>query len=554
MVIETTDPSGSLDVAREELGDVSEISKATIREHILKAIDTLQADTYIFDENLKKELFLELRRFYRFNDYKLAWSDLDAPSTEAKILLNELSSADEHGLNPELYNIETILELEDEAYNFSHEVNLADVMHLDFMMSAAYITYTWHLYNGRMNPKDLSNKWVSTRKKLELAHYLAGKSVRSGIELVEPQSLAYSELVKKLDVLISIANEGGWEPLPDSVELRPGDYNELVTYVRERLVLSSDFTRGLKQQEYNPVYDEALSTAVRKFQKRHGLDANGVINKQTIEELNIPIETRIEQIKINLERLRWMPRNIPDEYLLVNIPEFSLKLMKKEKEIQSMRAIVGNTESPTPVLNAKVEVITFSPTWFVSDQDFNRIALPRVKENPDYLRQTGYTLYARNDKDGANPIDIESVKWNSLKAINSKYRVAHTPGPNDKMKGQIKFVMPNQEDLFISDASTTSLFDFSFRAFNNSSISIEQPALLAKYLIDQRKWSIDLINEKMHQPKPENVTITSYPIYVVYLTTWVDKYGVLNFRKDLYGYDATQRDFLHKDEIDLVDE
>ncbi len=543
VILETSDNDyGS---TSETLGDSKGIPKELIQQYLVTSIDTIKADNYIHDTHFKKELFNELKEFYRFNSHELVWSTLSAPTSDARTLLNELALSEEHGLFPEDYRVDLLVDQMNEVYDYSSELNISEVIHLDILLSAAYLTYAWHLYNGQINTKELGEYWHAHKKQTELAPYLAGKSFRDGIRMVEPASEAYGNLRKKLATYLSIADEGGWPVLPDSMRVYPGEYHEMIFVLQDRLFYSNDYNKGLTGPASGSTYDETLQEAVRSFQRRHGIAADGRLSKETIAALNVPIEKRIDQIKINLERMRWMPREANNKYLLVNIPDFSLKIYRKEKELETMKVIVGRDANPTPVISDQVEYITFSPTWSVSDNLFNRNVLPKVKEDPEYLNKLGYRLYARSDVKGENPLDIRTIQWHSIKIINHDYRVVHPPGPNDKMTGQVKFAMPNSEDLFLCDGSSSALFDFSFRAFNFSSISVEKPELLAKYLLNDRKWDVRRIKESMTSRTPTSVMLKEkIPVHVTYFTSWVDKDGVIQFRDDLYGYDARQAELM----------
>lgn len=533
----------------EKLGDSKSIPAELIQQYLVTSIDTIKAGNYIHDVHFKKELFKELKQFYRFNHYKLAWSALNAPNSDAKLLLNELSLSEEHGLFPSDYKVAELVDRVNEVYDHSSEVEIVEVIHLDILLSAAYLTYAWHLYHGQVNTRDLGEYWHAHKKRIELSTYLAGKSFKEGIEMVAPSSQAYANLRKKLATYLSIADEGGWPLVPDTLNLYPGEYHEMVYLLQERLSYSNDYKKSLGPGQSSSTYDAPLQEAVKFFQKRHGITPDGILNKETITALNVPIEKRIDQVMINLERMRWMPQTLGGKYLMVNIPDFTLKLYKKEKELETMKVIVGKKANPTPVLNDQVEYITFSPTWSVSDNMFNRNVLPKVKKDPEYLNKLGYRLYARSDVQGENPLDIRTIQWKNIEIINHDFRVVHHPGPNDKMRGQVKFAMPNSENLFLCDGSTSSLFDFSFRAFNYSSISVEKPGLLAKYLLDDRKWDIRRIKESMSYAAPTSVMLKQkIPVYITYLTAWVDNEGVIQFRQDVYDYDTKQAELMRLEE------
>ncbi|TRX55955.1 L,D-transpeptidase family protein [Fulvivirga sp. M361] len=549
VIVQTGNDSSAIEENVESLGEVNEVPKELVQQYMLASIDTIDSRRYIRDPHFHRILFKELKTYYRLNDYNLVWSTLSSPTNEAKTLLNQLALCEEHGLFSENYQLDELVNLISEVYIYSSEVNVSQVIHLDIMLSAAYITYAWHLYNGQIEASDLGEYWHSSRKHTELSLYLADKGFKEGVRLIIPKRQAYDNLRKKLAIYLSIEEEGGWPLIPDSVRMYPGESHELIYLLRERLFYTNDYKKGLAKTSTEYVYGPELQNAVSTFQKRHGLAPDGLLNKETIAAMNVSVEERVDQIKINLERFRWLPDDLGDLHLLVNIPEFMVKIYKKEKLMDALKVIVGKADHQTPILHDQVEYITFSPSWSVPDQAFNRKILPKVKENPEYLDKIGYRLYARSDVKGERPLDIRSIQWKDLKIINNDYRAVHPPGPNDNIHGQIKFAMPNSEDLFLCDASTTSLFDFSFRAFNYSSISVEKPELLAKYLLNDRKWDVRRIKASMSQHTPESTILKEKtPVHVVYFTAWVDDEGVMQFRDDIYGYDIRQAELMQLEE------
>ena len=522
-------------------GEFSDLEGSSISEILRNSLDTLTAEDYISDENSKDALFKELKRFYRFSSYNLRWCTGDGTSEETRDLLNVLSLANDHGLDPDSYRIDHLVDLIDSVYTYNFNAKAEDVVKLDIALTASYLSYSWHLYNGMVNPEQIEKGWRKANENTEIAQYLAGKTLQQSLEMIEPDNSEYNQLRQKLETYISIANEGGWPMLSDTISLRPGDYDESVYDLRDRLSYSGDLKSGLSRVRGSAVYDDKLVEAVKSFQKRHGLKDDGLVNKETIEALNVPVEYRVAQIKINLERLRWMPRQMEDKYLIVDVPEFKLKIFRKNKITDEMRVIVGRLNNATPMINSRIEYLIMSPTWTVPNQVFNKDLLPRVKEDPDFLEKSGYKLYASADGINETLIDSHSLKWDEMKVIQNTYKVIHTPAPSDNKKGGIKFVIPNGENLYLCDAPTPALFDFSFRTFNYTSISVEEPKKLARYIINEKGWDLESIEESMTLEEPIKVVPQNQlPIFVTYMTSVVNENGNVIFCKDVYENDAKQ--------------
>ncbi|MEM8568272.1 MAG: L,D-transpeptidase family protein, partial [Bacteroidota bacterium] len=526
------------------LGIAKDLPEELVQQYVLAYVDTIESpksSDQVNSRNLEKEI----KDLYRYNNYSLLWTTLTAPNPDAKELLNALSESFEHGLNPDHYLTDSLLSRFDETYSYSQEIDILDLIKLDVRLSSAYMAYVNDLHYGHIDPSLLGEYWQLAKRKTELSPYLAGKSFKEGIKMVTPRTKAYLALQKELENYIALQELGGWSNIPDTMRVTFGSSHEAIYLLRDRLYYTGDYNKGLGYSSRELTFDKDLKKALSDFQSRHGLKPDGLLNIETIAALNIPIEDRIDQIKINLERLKWIPEYEDDRIIEVNIPDFKLTLYKKSKVVKSFKAILGKTSSPTPVLESKIEYITFSPSWFVTDVNFNRHVLPKLKKNPEYLDMLGYKLYARNDLKGEKPIDAKSVEWREIDVINSKFRALHSPNAEDNMHGKIKFGMPNKEGLFICDAANPTLFDFSFRAFNFSSISVENPELLAKYLLDDNDWSVMAIQDHMKSSKPESVTLDKgIDVNVIYLTAWVNEDGFLQFRDDVYGYDKAHAKLL----------
>ncbi len=523
------------------LGKADEIEKDDVQKLITHWLDTINMDNYVSQQMLREPIYNELKRFYKFNLYQLAWSDKDSPNSQSKALLNELAEARDHGLNPDDYGLRSLVYQTQQVYSRRRQVNLLEVIQLDMNMSLAYLTYTQHIFNGRISPTDLGGQWQNENKNSELAAYLSGKDVSQVLSMIEPEIEGYSELREQLANYRSIAERGGWATLPESIELKEGDSGQEVYELRRRLSRTGDMTRSLSKESGNSSYfDAALSAALINFQKRHGLDPSGELNGETILELNRPVEERIEQIKVNLERLRWMPRKLESDRIMVNVPAYSLELYNSGRVVQRSRVLVGKEFSPTPIFNADVEYVLFSPSWNIPGPLFYRELLPKAKEDPSFLEKNGYILYATVYDIGKEPLDPNRIDWSTFSEDYPHFKAIQQPGPGSEL-GKIKFVFPNEFNIFLSDASAEENFDKTQRALNYRCISIENAIPLAETLLNDRKWREKEIMESMESESPVKAVLKNkVPIYITYRTAWVDENGILNFRRDVYGYDAAQ--------------
>lgn len=546
MVIENPGDELSINADAESvvLGKSTEVESDEVSRYIHAWLDTIRIETVVTDFRLQKPVYDELKRFYNFNRYQLAWSDLDAPNSESKVLLNELAEAGDHGLNPDDYRLRKLVYDMQQVYSRRNRINLLEVIRLDMDLTLSYLLYTQHLFNGRINPEDLGGTWHNEYKHQELAQYMSGKGVREVLAMVEPDVPEYKQLREELATYRSISENGGWPTLPSNTVLKQGDEGEDVYTLRRRLDRTGDMKRSLGKSSGNSYYfGEELAEAVRTFQRRHGLKPDGIVNLETVRELNRPVNERIEQIKVNLERIRWMPRDLGDEYLLINVPGFELSLINGGRIQEKMKVIVGNTFSATPIVHADLSYIMFSPSWNVPGPVFIRQLIPEVKKDPDFLEKNGYVLYATVSDVGKKPMDPDGVNWETFNEDYPHFKVVQKPGPGNE-QGRIKFVMPNNYNIFLSDAASAGMFDETTRAFNYRCISVERPVMLAETLLNNRKWREKDILKSMESTVPVKASLPDkIPVYITYRTCWVDENGQVNFRADIYGFDAAQYQF-----------
>jgi murein L,D-transpeptidase YcbB/YkuD len=268
------------------------------------------------------------------------------------------------------------------------------------------------------------------------------------------------------------------------------------------------------------IYDENLEAAIKSFQARHGLEADGIIGKSVIDALNIPLSKRIEQIVVNMERLRWMPRSFSTEsnYLLVNIPEFMLHVYENNKKQWDCNVVVGERENKTVIFTGTLKYIVFSPHWNVPESIVKEEILPEIEKDPTYLEKQ--ELEITGERNGTPVIRQKPGSENSL--------------------GLVKFMFPNTHNIYLHDSPAKELFKENTRAFSHGCIRVSEPVELATYLLrEDPSWDQSKIIEAMNTGEEKYVTLKNkVPVYITYFTAWVDDEGRLNFRKDIYDNDA----------------
>ncbi len=284
----------------------------------------------------------------------------------------------------------------------------------------------------------------------------------------------------------------------------------------QRLLLISDtgcFLLGdLSHDSYSHQFDDSLEDAVKSFQQRNGMTIDGHIGSGFLKEINIPVKENIRKLIVNMERTRWVPIHLSHHYFVINIPAFSLAAYDMDTVTFRMNVVVGKDLHQTVIFNGDIKYIVFSPYWNVPNSILKKEILPGIKKDPDYLQK-------------------HNMEWNG-KTVRQK------PGPSNSL-GLVKFLFPNSHNIYLHDSPAKNLFGESSRAFSHGCIRLAEPEKMAVYLLkDDPKWNAEKIHKAMHSSKEQYVTLKDpVPVYIAYLTAWVDNNGKLNFRKDIYNRD-----------------
>jgi murein L,D-transpeptidase YcbB/YkuD len=332
-----------------------------------------------------------------------------------------------------------------------------------------------------------------------------------------------------LDSLRAVAAAGGWPPLAGQRILRAGERGPEVAALRARLRASGDALAA--PVEKAELFEDALAVAVRSFQARHGLAADGVVGPRTRAALAVTPGARIRQLEINRARRAELPAALGDRFLLLNIAAFELALVERGQQVFASRAVVGKPSSPTPVLSSLVTTAIFNPAWHVPPGIAQREIAPRAARDPTYLARQGIRVFGREGEE----VDAARVDWRSRAAV-ARYALRQDPGPRNAL-GQLSFQFPNDRNVCLHGTPQRELFDSPSRAFSHGCIRIERPLDLAALLFTPELGAAELASligagETVTRSLPVPV-----PIHVVYWTAFVDGQGQLNFRPDVYGRD-----------------
>ena len=280
-----------------------------------------------------------------------------------------------------------------------------------------------------------------------------------------------------------------------------------------------------------------MEDGVRRFQARHGLKVDGIVGSKTRFALNVPVEDRIRQIRLNMERWRWLPQELGNCHLTVNTADFKLSVVENEQTIKSIRAIVGKIKRPTPVFSQKITYLELNPYWNIPHSIALNDILPRIKKDPIYLADNKIRVF-QNWKEDARKLNPESINWDAITKKNFVYKLRQDPA-NSNALGRIKFVFPNEFSIYLHDTPAHNLFKMKRRTFSSGCIRIEKPVELAAYLLQNNsKWNLEKLVAAVNCKKNKIILLSDpIKIYILYWTAWVDKNGIINFRDDIYGRD-----------------
>jgi murein L,D-transpeptidase YcbB/YkuD len=480
---------------------------------------------------------------YSRREFAPAWTDEDRVDEYLRLI----GSAAEEGLDPDDYLYAELSGLVRDYRQSPDDANLRG--ELDVLLTESLSRFGNHLIYGKVDPAKLDENWNWVRKPggqdpvAIVQRAIDSESIRVFIDEFLDRGPIYLRMKAALARYRSLANAGGWPTIDAGPTLKPGMEDRRIAVVRSRLAVTGDLPKGEDNQ--SPVFDGELERGVRAFQERHNLDADGVIGAQTLAAMNISADERVDQIRVNLERLRWVVRNIEDEFVVTNIAAFQTYLVRDRKVVWSGRSQVGRFYRQTPVFTAKMKYLQFNPTWTVPPGILANDILPAVQEDIAYLAQNEMDLV---DRDG-NRVDPQTVDWSRYGPGRlPPYQFVQRPGPANAM-GRVKFMFPNSHFVFLHDTPSKALFDRAERTFSSGCIRVENPFEFAELLInDPEKLTPESIQRLLDSKKPQTVFLEEpMTVMLLYGTVGVFEENRVRFFSDIYQRDARVLDSLDAD-------
>jgi len=472
----------------------------------------------------------QVRRAYAGHGYQLIWIDGDRPSARYRTFSKAVAAADEQGLPRSLYP----LAIDDQPGNEA-KISPQQAPELDARTTATFLRYYSHLLGGRLDPRALQSLWTLKPERPDLVNALTTAVQKDDLEAamsrLQPQQPEYRELQKALVRYRAIAAKGGWPSIPANTRLKPNQQSAAVPVLRRRLAIEGDLDPS-HETDPSPVFDADTMAAVKRFEERHRIEPDGVVDAATVHALNVPVDQRIRTIELNLERWRWLPDPMPSRYFMVNVPDFHLEAIEDGKPVLAMRVVVGGPDNKTPIFADSMTQVVFSPYWNVPTGIAKDETIPRAARDPGFLDRNNMEVVSASGE----VVDPSSVDWSNPGAV----RIRQRPGTGNALGG-VKFIFPNNFDVYLHDTNATALFDRIERGLSHGCVRVEEPHKLAQYVLrEQPEWTPDAIAAAMTSGQEKHVKLaTPIPVYIVYKTAWVHDGGV-RFLKDLYGYDADQ--------------
>jgi len=482
----------------------------------------------------------EVRDLYAARGWFPLWIDTDGRlDRRVDPIVARLAKAGDEGLRPSDYYVEALQGL-------IRSGDAEDMVAAEILLSAAVMRYGADVHSGRLVPRDVDKNFDITPKPVDRAGLATAASMLPDADafLVElaPKHALYQQLKGALRGYEALA-DAGWPTIPAGESLRPGQSSDRVPVLRARLTATGEFAGDPTDQ--SPVYDPVLVTAVEQFQTKHGLKPDGILGRGTIATLNKQGADRMNQIIASMERLRWLPDDLGDDYLMVNLAAYTMDIVTDGKLVRTMDVVVGKPDLPTPMFNSALTYLEFNPTWTVPPSIASKEYLPKLRNDPTYLSSRNYKLFS--SWSGGREMNDGSVDWEGVGAGGMRnLRIRQEPGPGNAL-GKVKFMMANNWSVYLHDTPSKSFFQKADRALSHGCVRLQDPIWLADYLLDgSPDWSPERRARVMGSWNPTTrINLpTPMPLYIVYQTAWVDQTGEMAFRGDIYGIDAKVIDAL----------
>jgi L,D-transpeptidase YcbB len=478
--------------------------------------------------------------YYLERGYEPAWTGYHELEERGEALLAALGDVSRDGLDPDAYHHVTARELASVlAEGEAGEEKLAYLGDLDVLLTESFVRLALDLERGLLDPEAAGLEWRIERAEptdsAVLARLAGGEDPRSIVASLRPRAPYYHRLSRSLQNLRELQERGGWPSVPEGETLKGGDRDPRVAHLRARLLAGEDEEErrlAARGQSDALLFDEHLVQALQRFQVRHTLHEDGALGPNSLAALNVPVSERIETVRLNLDRWRWLPAELGREYLLVNVAGFELELVAEDSVLESMNVVVGRTANRTPLFRDSLQYVVVNPYWNVPMSIAREEIIPAVRRDRGYLARNGYEVLYNGR--------VVNSSWISAADLDSgRYQIRQLPGARNAL-GAVKFMFPNDMNIYLHDTPADHLFSQETRAFSYGCIRVERPADLARTLLARYTDGDGSDYDRLRGESGERwVTLDrKIPIYILYFTAWAKEDGTLRFHPDIYERDA----------------
>lgn len=477
-----------------------------------------QNNTYKLDTNTLSHFYQSTTPIIWLNNQQVTHKALDA--------LKFIANSSQHGLNPNNYHYSIMRQLKPSRDSMTAHK-------FDILLSDGLLKLVHDLSVGHLDAKKADPDWFIPQREFNsvtfLKNALLKPNLKSELESLAPTSMEYIKLMDSLAHYQRYITQGGWKEIPTSPSLRLGDSHTAVPFIQKRLAFEFNYS-----PTNTSTYDIHQEHAVRKFQKKYGLKVDGILGKNTREAMNVSANSRAQQIKVALERRRWMPPSLGQRHLFINLANYQLKAVENGKEKLLMRVIVGRKSRQTPSFSSEMNHIVINPYWNVPRKLAVKDLLPKQQDDLNYFYLRGIRIFSR-DGNKKTELDPYSIDWRSLNKNNFPYTLRQDPGEQNAL-GRIKFLFPNDWAIYLHDTNHRSLFKETMRSLSSGCIRVEDPIALANFSLAnnlQKNTIIGMIENKKNRGRRISDTL---PIYAAYFTVWLND-NEINFSPDIYQRD-----------------
>lgn len=509
------------------------LTAGPVEHEIERLASSFSADDPNLFGDAKLDTAVMIPQFYEQRDYNPGWYGTD----NEQQLLRELNRGVDQGFRPTDFNLPLLYQLQDVARSGEP----SDIAAFDLVATDAAIKLIHHMVFGKVDPSDLDSAWNFSRPVIRrepsavLNEFLDGEGFSALMGRIDPDVAQYRQLVDALKRYRDIKHSGGWPAVPDGTVLKPGMSDPAVAVLRERLSREAAAQETAFQTSVaagrEETYDDKLVEAVKAFQARHGLDADGAVGPKSFASLNRTASERVDQLRLSLERARWLMRDLADDFVLVNIAGARTYFIK-DGTVWNTRSVTGSAYRKTPVFRDEIQYMEFNPTWTVPASIFRKDKLPRIRKDAGYLARNNYTVVRSSDR---TPVNAASINWTS---DNPGVTLVQQPGPGNAL-GRVKFMFPNDYAVYLHDTNERGLFDRNDRNLSSGCVRLEHPFEFASLLMEgQPDWSRERMNAILDSGKTTRINLEKpVPVLLTYWTAWVEE-GVVHFREDPYERDG----------------